>query len=415
MKPVYILGGAQSDFARNLARQRLTLYDLFTETLQQALADAAVNPAQLEVGHVGNFVSDLFTGQAHLGGFFAEAEPALYGMPTVRHEAACASGSMAVLAAWRDIQSGCYDTAVVLGIEQMKNVPGAEAADHLAAAAWRGEEHADVPFLWPAQFAELAEVYHEHRSLERNWLMAISDNAFTNARKNPLAQTRNWTIGEAELSTDDTANPPIAGLLRKQDCGQVTDGAAAVVLASEAAAASWAAREGVSLADIPRLTGWGHTGAPIRLAAKTAGLAQSDPAAPVFPHVARAFQDCWQRAGLAGPGQVRGVELHDCFSITGYMLLDHLGLAPTGEAWRLLEQGIGPADALAVNPSGGLIGLGHPVGATGVRMVLDAARQVSHRAGPTQVDLPSQADETHFATFNIGGSATTVACLMVSQ
>ena len=91
--PIYILGGSQTDFARNWAREELEIYDLFAEALQDAVQHAAIEPAQIEVGHVGNFVGDLFTRQGLIGGFFGQVYPELGNLPTARHEAACASGS----------------------------------------------------------------------------------------------------------------------------------------------------------------------------------------------------------------------------------------------------------------------------------------------------------------------------------
>ncbi len=103
------------------------------------------------------------------------------------------------------------------------------------------------------------------------------------------------------------------------------------------------------------------------------------------------------------------MEVHDCFSITGYAIVDHLGLAPPGEAWRPIEEGhFQSGGALPVNPSGGLLGLGHPVGATGVRMLHDAARQVRGDAGATQVEGAKRAQ-----TLNLGGSATTTVSFVV--
>lgn len=406
MKPIFILGGAQSDFARNLAREDLTLFDLFSEVTAETLSNAKIDANDIGVCHVGNFVSDLFTGQAHLGGFFAEADPGFYGKPTTRHEAACASGSVAILAAIADIQSGHYDTAFVLGIEQMKNVPGVQAAEHLSAAAWRGKEHVNETYLWPAQFAELADVYQARYPFKREWLTAVSANAFANAKLNSRAQTRNWTIGPEQLGDNDEFNPLIAGQLRKRDCGQVTDGAAGIVLANESAARQWAKRQGIVFERVPRISGWGHTSAAMRLSEKLRRSAVNE---QIFPHVTAAFADALRRAHLP-ISQLAGIELHDCFSITGYMLLDHLGIEQPGEAWKIIERGISPSGQFAVNPSGGLIGLGHPVGATGVRMVLDASLQVSNQAGSTQVD-----GAQHFATLNVGGSTTTVVSFMVSQ
>ena len=123
----------------------------------------------------------------------------------------------------------------------------------------------------------------------------------------------------------------------------------------------------------------------------------------------QAIQDGFKRANIADVFQLDGIETHDCFSTTEYMAIDHFGLTEPGQSWRAIEDGtIDFGGKLPVNPSGGLIGLGHPVGATGVRMVLDAARQVAGRAGECQVEGAHR-----FGTLNIGGSATTVVSFVV--
>ena len=110
---------------------------MFSEVLRDAILDAAIEPGQIEVGHVGNFVADLFAGQGLIGGFFGQVYPELAMLPTSRHEAACASGSMAVLGAMRDIEAGHYSTACVLGLELMRNVNGKTGAEYLGAATWK--------------------------------------------------------------------------------------------------------------------------------------------------------------------------------------------------------------------------------------------------------------------------------------
>ncbi len=109
--------------------------------------------------------------------------------------------------------------------------------------------------------------------------------------------------------------------------------------------------------------------------------------------------------------EINGMEVHDCFNITEYMILDHTGLYRPGEAWRALEEGLtSPGGKLPINMSGGLIGLGHPVGATGVRMALDAYKQVSYQAGDYQIG-----GARNIMTFNLGGSATTCASLIIGR
>jgi acetyl-CoA C-acetyltransferase len=108
--PVFVLGGYQTDFARNYTREGKDIADLVRDTALGALAATGVAPAEVEVGHVGNFAAELFVGQGHLGGLLVEADRAFRGLPTSRHEAACASGSVAMLAAMADLQAGRYDT-----------------------------------------------------------------------------------------------------------------------------------------------------------------------------------------------------------------------------------------------------------------------------------------------------------------
>src|SRR6476661_3491044 len=163
---VYILGGWQSDLSRNWSREGLDIAGAFTEALNQGLA---------ETGHVGNFVGELFAGQGLLGGFFGLVHPDLDGLPTSRHEAACASGSVAILAATAEIEAGRYDLACVLGIEQMRNVPGQTAAEHLGAAAWTGQEFTDAKFVWPRAFSDVADEYDRRFGLNYNHLMRISE------------------------------------------------------------------------------------------------------------------------------------------------------------------------------------------------------------------------------------------------
>ena len=404
---IFVLGGAQSDFARNLDREGGGMFELFRDVAEAAFAATGIEPKEVETAHVGNFVGELFAGQGQLGGFFGHVHPDLAGVPASRHEAACASGSIAILAASAEIEAGRYGLALVLGIELMRNVPGQRAAEYLGSAAWAGHEGQDARYLWPYMFSNVAAEYEERFGLDRAHLRGISEINFANAKRNPNSQTRGWQLTPAHFSDDDNeANPPIEGSLRKSDCGQVTDGAAAIFLASRAVAERFAARRGIALDSIPRIKGWGHTTAPLLYSTK---VKDSRDQPYVFPHVRKAMMEALGRAGMADIYRCDGVEVHDCFSITEYMAIDHFGITPPGESWRAVENGtIALGGKLPVNPSGGLIGLGHPVGATGVRMVLDSWRQVTGNAGDYQVE-----GAKNFATFNVGGSATTSVSFVV--
>jgi acetyl-CoA C-acetyltransferase len=408
MSTIYILGGSQTDFARNWAREGKDIYAMFEETLREAVDNAGIEPAQIEVGHVGNFVAELFARQGLLGGFFGQVYPELASLPTSRHEAACASGSIALLSAMRDIEAGHYGVACVLGLELMRNVDGRTGAEYLGTAAWQGREAdpAEVDFPWPHMFDRITEEYERRYGINPDHLNRIAEINFGNAKDNPRAQTRAWQFPEGAFSCDDDLNPVIEGRVRKQDCGQITDGAACLIIAGEAAAREHAARSGLDLRDLPRIKGWGHRSAPLLLSRK---LALSADAPLVFPHAAQCLVEAVQRAGFDRVADLDGMETHDCFTMTEYMAIDHAGLTAPGESWRAVEEGRITRDGdFPINPSGGLIGLGHPVGATGVRMVLDCARQVTGRAGGYQV-----AGARNMVTFNLGGSATTCASFVV--
>jgi acetyl-CoA C-acetyltransferase len=406
---VYILGGYQTDFADNWARSGLEIADGMRNTILRGLAETNLAPSDIEVAHIGNFGAELFCNQGHLGGLFAASDPAFAGIPASRHEAACASGSLALLAASADIEAGRYGLAAVLGVEQMRNVPGEQAARLIGGPAmWNGHEYQHARYPWVQVFSDVADEYDRRYGLKQEHLSRIAQINFENGRRNANAQTRRWTFKENSFSADDVDNPIIEGRTRKQDCGQITDGAAIVFLASEERAHEYAKRLGIDLDVLPYIKGWGHRTAPITYAAK---IKASEGQQYVFPHVRGAITDAFRRAGIAGIEQIDGVETHDCFTMTEYMAIDHFGITPPGQSWRAIEAGdIEIGGRTPVNPSGGLIGGGHPVGATGVRMALDCFKQVTGTAGEYQVE-----GANNFATLNIGGSATTTVSLIVGR
>jgi acetyl-CoA C-acetyltransferase len=399
MSSVWIAGSYQSDYARNYAREGLEISDMVAEAVAGTLDNAKVNAQHVEAIHVGNAFGQLFTGQGQLGAMPATVNEALWGKPSARHEAACASGSIAILSAMADIEAGHYDCVLVIGVEQERNVPGAQAPQYLAAAAWIGHEGQDAKFMWPYMFSQLADEYDRRYGLDTRHLHAIAELNMRNAKANPLAQTRNWQFGPGSFADDDTGNPIVEGRLRRTDCGQVTDGTAGVLLVSDRL------RKNTAQA---RIAGWGHGTAGLSLQAKF-DRSQGQPY--VFPHVRQVVTDAFRRARIPDVTKLDGIETHDCFSMSEYMAIDHFGITGPGESWKAVENGDLERDgAIPVNPSGGLIGVGHPVGASGVRMLRDAARQVTGQAGETQV-----ANARTFATLNIGGSLTTTVSFVVTR
>lgn len=392
---VWIVGGYQSDFARNVHREGLDFADLTAEVVRETLTAATMQAGDIGVVHVANAFGEMFTAQGHLGAMPATVDEGFWDTPATRHEAACASGSVAILAAMADLRSGAYDSALVLGVELEKTVPGDTAAQHLGAAAWAGHEGTDATFMWPYMFSLVADEYDRRYGLDDTHLDAISALNYTNAKANPNAQTRSWSV-------DPRSNPPVEGRIRRLDCSQMTDGGAAVVLVNDTYR-----RHHPTVRPIARIAGWGHRTVGLGLRQK---LTRSADGPYVLPHVRCAALDAFERARI-DLDDLDGVEVHDCFTPSEYLAIDHLGLTGPGESWKAIENGdIAIGGRLPVNPSGGLIGGGHPVGASGVRMLLDAAKQVSGTAGAYQVEGAKT-----FGTLNFGGSTTTTVSFVIAS
>src|SRR6202453_3804358 len=381
---VYILGGAQSDFARNWNKEGKHFSAVMRETVQAAMEQARLEPREIQTAHVGNFAAELYGKQGQINAFFLEVDPEFSGIPTSRHEAACASGSIAILAASADIEAGRYDLAAVVGLEQMKTVDSATGGDFLGTAGWYERECKGKEYPFPRLFGRLGDEYDKRFGLKDEYLARISAVNYANARHNPRAQTRGWPVTEGNPQAQAKANAVIAGRIKVRDCSQVTDGTAIVFLASEKFAAAWAKRNGIELEEIPRILGWGHHTAAIGFDTK---VAESKDNPYVLPHTRQAILDAFERAGVGAVTELSGIETHDCFTTSEYMAIDHFGITKPGESWKAIEEGvIDMGGKLPINPSGGLIGAGHPVGATGVRQMLDAWRQVTGNAGDYQVE-----------------------------
>lgn len=406
---VYLLGGSQTDFKRNLAAEGVddAVFSLIQEAAVGAIEDARIDPGDVQRGHVGNHSSEIFTGQSHLGAMLPAAMDEWRELPSSRHEAACASGSMAALGAMADIEAGFYDVVLVLGVEQMRNVPGTVAANNLGCASWRSREDFGE-LAWPTAFDRVAdEISRRYGGMTNEHLSRLVQNSRANARHNPLAHTRDWIETAASFADNDETNPLVKGTLRKSDCGRISDGSSAVVLASRKYAEGWSEKHGYAELP-PRIKGWGHKTSTMALDEKLRASIDSE---YLFPHLRAAITDSYGRAGIANPYDLDAIELHDCFSISSYMAIDHLGITEPGQAWQAIEDGrTEMGGSIPVNPSGGLLSGGHPVGATGVRMLNDARRQVIGQAGDMQVE-----GAKNVATLNFGGSVATVASFVVGR
>lgn len=403
---VYILGGFQTDFARNWARENKHIAAMMREAYQGSIESINIDPGDIKAAFIGNFAGELYCMQGHLGAFFVDFDPRFVGLPTMRFEAACASGAVAALAAMAHIQAGIYDLLCVMGVELMKTADSAKGGDYLGTAAWYEKECVGIEFPFPKLFGKLGDEYDRRFGLDNKYLARIAKINYSNAKNNPNAQTRDWFMNFEHANTVSEYNPVIAGRIKASDCSQITDGAVCLYLASETYAAKYAKQRGLALKDIPSVLGWGHTTAPIEFVKKVADSADNE---YVLPMTRKAITDAYHRAGIKDCWDLDTIETHDCFTTSEYMAIDHFGLTKPGESFKAIEEGIIEFKGkLPINPSGGLIGCGHPVGATGIRQLLDAYKQTTDTAGDYQVPGAKKV-----ATLNIGGSATTNVCFIV--
>lgn len=413
MEKVYVLGGAQTDFERNWTKEGKNAVALLKETVSDGFARAgfdydemiSLNRENKVACFVGNFIAEQYVNQGHLGALLTEVHPAFYGVPSARYEAACASSSVALDAAITKLRCGDYEVAVVVGWELMKTVNSKVGGDILGRAAYYEEEGKGIDFPFPKLFGRLADEilikYGVEEERFMNALARISAQNYENAKRNPYSQTRKWFMSyeQAKMRGTDT-NPLVGGRLAVSDCSQVTDGAAVVVLASE----SYVKKHGLKK---PIVKGYGHRVAPMLFDKK---ILEAKDFSYVLPWTRQAVLDAYRRSGLT-VDDIDVFETHDCFSSSEYAAISAFGITAPGEEYSAVEDGvIAFGGSKPINPSGGLIGCGHPVGASGARMFLDLYRQVAGEAGAYQVSGVRNA-----MMLNIGGSATTNYVFVVGQ
>ncbi len=403
---ISVVGVYQSDFAKKWHDAGGQFTDLTQEAVHGVCEQSGLPLEAIETIHVGNAFGELYTGQGHYGAMPATAIPELWGIPAGRHEAACASSSIATLAAMAELKAGIYDCALILGIEIETTKRGLEAAEVQNAAAWVSQESTpEGVAMWSHVFNELAGEYERRYGLDTQYLRAIGQINYENAKANPNAQTRSWQICDEDFSADETRNPVICGRLRRKDVTHITDGAAAVLIVSDRFLEQNAGRYNIK--PLARISGFGHATAGLGLQQKFTRYEGSE---YVMPHVRKAITDAFARAGTDAKN-LSGIETHDCMSSSEYLAIDHFGLTAPGQSWQAVADGrIRRGGDIPINAGGGLIGGGHPVGATGARMLVDATKQVAGLAGEYQIE-----DANRMATLNIGGSTATVVSFIVER
>ena len=413
MNDVYILGGAQTDFVRNWTKEGKNVVALLKEVTDDALNNVGLTKDKIvELNKknkiaifIGNFAAEYYINQGHLGPLMTEVNDVFYGIPSARYEAACASGSVAIDAAMTKIKSGDYDVAIVIGWELMKTVDSKTGGDFLGRAALYDKEAKGIEFPFPKLFGKLAEETIKKYNLDedrylRN-LAIISNINYKNGKRNKNAQTREWFMNDKQANSRGIeTNDLVGGLLAISDCSQVTDGAACIILCSNNYIKNKKKK-------YPIIKGYGHRDAPFQFLNKIKESANSK---YILPWTRQAVLDCYSRANMC-INDIDFFETHDCFTSSEYMAISAFGITEPGKEYEAIENGIIDfSGSKPINPSGGLIGCGHPVGATGVRMMLDLYKQVVGEAGDYQIK-----NAKNGMMLNLGGTASTNYCFIVGR
>lgn len=380
MNEVWIRGAAMTRFGKHLER---TARDLVEEAVAGALADAEIEPRAVQAAYVGNAVSGLMSGQESIRGQVVLRHTGLMGVPIVNVENACASSSTALHLGWQAIASGMSDCVVVVGYEKLydqdkaKSFRAFNASMDLAELEGRfgssaGQSRSVFMDLYASFSDEADERSADDAATDPEALALVSVKNHHHGALNPFSQYRDEVTVEQVLGAR-----PVAGPLTLLMCSPLSDGAACLVLTSRASA-------------------HGRAGG-VRIAASVLTSGRGDDAtAPTA--VRRATARAAEMAG-AGPTDLDVVELHDATAIAELHLYEELGLCGPGEASRLVRDRVTwLGGQLPVNPSGGLLSRGHPIGATGAAQIVELAWQLEGRCGERQV-----ADATVALAQNAGG------------
>jgi acetyl-CoA C-acetyltransferase/acetyl-CoA acyltransferase len=383
MKSVAIIGAGQSSFGLFPAK---TLKDLFFEAVQDCLKDVdrGLDPRDIDEAFIGS----LSTGGAQLGNL-APLMMEAGGMPGVpaRHiENACASSGFAFRDAFAAVASGQARIACAGGVEKMSDLPRERNRSWLGVSGdveW--ERLAGTNF--PGIYAMIARRYMHEHGMTKAQLTSVAVKNRGNAVANPKAQFREAIELERALKAPNLAAP----FTLSDACG-ITDGASCIMLCDAEIAHHF-------------------TDQPVAVIGSGAGtdfVAVHDrPSMTTLPAAVRAAKGAYHMAGL-GPADIDFAEVHDCFTIGEILAYGDLGFCEQGQAGSYIESGATARDgARPVNNSGGLIGKGHPIGATGTGQIYELAMQLRGRAEGKERQLKNP---RHGLAHNVGGSG---GCVVV--
>ncbi len=383
MRPVAIVGVGSTPFGKLPDRD---IVGIAVDACRDAIEDSGIERNRIQSLYLGNFVGERLAGQGALAPIVA-GRLGMTGIPCTKVEGACASGGIALRQGFIAVALGLHDFVLVAGVEKMSNMPVGEITAALSTA---GDEAAEMRtgLTFPGAFAMIMQEHMARHGTTREQLGLVSVKNHNNGVTNPKAQFRD------RIQLDDVLNSRlIADPLRLFDSTPISDGAAAAVLCPVDLARD--------LSPTPiRILGSGHATGP-------SALTEMDPLTS-FHATVRAGREAFDMAGVV-PADIDAAEVHDCFTVAELIATEDLGFFPAGESGPALESGeTGVGGRIAVNPSGGLIAKGHPIGATGLAQIYEAVLQLR---GTASNQVPGV--ELALAQ-NLGGSGAVAAVHILS-
>ena len=352
--------------------------DLLIDAAYQAYESAGIEPNDVDAYWLGTM--------GQLSGLTLSVPLKIDYRPVTHVENFCATGSEALRQACYAVASGAYDTAMAIGVEKLKDsgfsglVVGSPPNDGTLGT-----------MTAPASFSLLAPAYFKKYGLEpdkgKEVLARIAWKNHRNGAKNPKAQFRKEVPMEAILNSPKVADP-----LGVMDCSGVADGSAAAIVVR--------AEDAHKYTDHPV-----YVKALAFVAGPAAGPIDPSYDYTTFPEVVASAADAYAQAGIKDPrAELAMAEVHDCFTPTELVLMEDLGFAQRGTAWKEVLNGTFDLEGeLAVNPDGGLKSFGHPIGASGLRMLFEAWLQLRGEAGKRQIASVARGRKLAL-THNLGGA-----------
>ncbi len=371
MTRVGIVGIGHGVFGR---RSDATVQELAFEAFREALQDAGIDRDAVDASVIGSVPE--YHKQRSLAGVVQEYL-GLVPKPTWLTEVACASGSAAMRTAWMSIRAGVHDIVAVIGCQKMTELSTPEI---LALMGRVGEVQWESGFgtTFPGYYAMFAKRHMHEFGTTRDQMLDVAVKNHHYGAMNPLALFRKEITKEKATASEDVATP-----FQVYDCCANADGAACVILASE--------RRAKEISDKPVwMDGMGCATASMSVLRR--------PNLVGLPSAAQAAADAYAMAGLQAD-EVKVADVHDCFTIAEIMAYEDLGFCEKGEGGPFVaDRQTYVGGKVAVNVDGGLKAKGHPIGATGVSMTYEIARQLRGEAGERQVP-----DADVGLTHNVGG------------